>query len=167
MPVLVPQASANSRSLIETPLTRAIPHALSLATSTTIYLPSMHRILAADDDPLQLDFRKSVLETGGHAVVSTLSVRATTRALEDGRFDLIVMDLRFPNVQGQSDSREGLRLIRQIRDIDSKVPIIVLSGWPADIEGQPEEKMVSRVLLKTIKPTALLGAARELLPAIP
>jgi CheY-like chemotaxis protein len=127
----------------------------------------MCRILAADDDPLQLDLRKTVLESAGHSVVIALSVRATTRALQRGKVDLVVMDLRFPNVEGQSDFREGLRLIREIRDLDATVPIIVLSGWPTDIEGQPEEQMVSRVLFKASRPTALLAATRELLPALP
>jgi CheY-like chemotaxis protein len=125
----------------------------------------MYRILAADDDPLQLDLRKTVLESAGHTVVTALSVRSTTRALQRGKVDLIVMDLRFPNGKGQSDFREGLRLIREIRDLDPKVPIIVLSGWPNDIEGQPEEQLVNRVLFKAMRPTALLAATRELLKA--
>ncbi len=123
----------------------------------------MYRILAADDEPTQLDFRKAVLESAGHTVVPALSVRATTREMERGSFDLVVMDLRFPNIEGKADCSEGLRLIRQIRELDSRVPIIVLSGWPADIEGSPEEQMVSRVLLKTSRPAALLEATRELL----
>jgi len=127
----------------------------------------MYHILAVDDDPLQLELRKAVLESAGYSVIAALSVRATTRALERGKVDLIVMDLRYPNVQGESDCREGMRLIREIRELDANVPIIVLSGWPADIEGQPEEQMVSRVLLKTVRPAALLETARELLPAIP
>src|SRR5437016_1611990 len=103
----------------------------------------MFRILAADDDAVQLDLRKTVLETAGYMVVMALSVRETTRVVERGTIDLVVMDLRFPNVEGRRDSREGMRLIRQIRELDEKVPIIVLSGWPEDLEGQPEEQMVS------------------------
>ncbi|HKA01389.1 MAG TPA: response regulator [Candidatus Solibacter sp.] len=124
----------------------------------------MYRILAADDDPLQLELRKTVLESAGHAVVTALSVRATTREIERGQVDLVVMDLRFPNVEGEGDCREGMRLIRHIRELDDAVPIIVLSGWPEDLEGQPEEKMVSRVLLKPVAPKALLAVAREFLP---
>jgi len=124
----------------------------------------MYRILAADDDPLQLDLRKTVLESDGHTVVTALSVRATTRELERSKVDLVVMDLRFPNVQGQGDCREGMRLIRNIRELDGGVPIIVLSGWPEDLQGQPEEKMVSRVLLKPVAPRDLLAVAREFLP---
>ena len=125
----------------------------------------MFCILAADDDPLQLDLRKTVLETAGHTVVTALSVRATTRALECSKIDLVVMDLRFPNVEGKKDSREGMRLIRNIREVNLTVPIIVLSGWPEDLEGQPEEQMVSRVMVKPVRPKLLLQAAAELLPA--
>ena len=124
----------------------------------------MHRILAADDDVLQLELRKTLFEGEGHEVVATLTTRQTARELQRGSIDLIVMDLRFPNEEGKADCREGLQLIRWIREINSRVPIIVLSGWPDELEGQPEEQMVSRVMMKPVKATALLETARELLP---
>jgi CheY-like chemotaxis protein len=123
----------------------------------------MFRILAADDDVVQLDLRKTVLETAGHQVVVALTVRQTAREIQRRPFDLVVMDLRFPNAEGVGDAREGMQLIRQIRELDGKVPIIVLSGWPEELYGQPEEQMVSRVMMKPVKPKVLLEAARELL----
>ena len=125
----------------------------------------MFRILAADDDPMQLDLRKMLFETAGHEVVGTVSVRATARAVQRGNIHLVVMDLRFPNEDGEGDPREGMQLIRRIRELNATVPIIVLSGWIEDIEGQPEEQMVSRVMTKPVKPEVLLEAARELLGA--
>jgi len=122
----------------------------------------MCRILDADDDPVQLDLRKTLFEGAGHQVVSALSVRQTAREVQRGSIDLVVMDLRFPNADGKGDCREGLQLIRRIRELDGEVPILVLSGWPEDLEGRPEELMVSRVLMKPVKPRALLAAALEL-----
>jgi|ERR1051326_414877 two-component system response regulator FlrC len=127
----------------------------------------MLRILTADDDPVQLDLRKALLEGAGYAVATALSVRETTRALERGGIDLVMMDLRFPGRDGKGDCREGIRLIRLIRELDSRVPIIVLSGWPEDLENTPEERMVSRVMLKPVKPAHLLAATAELLPRTP
>ena len=123
----------------------------------------MYRILAADDDPLQLDLRRTIFETAGHHVVMAFSAGQTAREMERGEFHLVVMDLRFVNADGKPDHREGLRLIRRIREIDGRVPIIVLSGWPEELDGRPEEQMVSRVMTKPVKPAMLLEAARELL----
>ena len=126
----------------------------------------MHRILAADDDVLQLELRKTLFEGEGHEVVAALTTRQTAREVKRGPIDLVVMDLRFPNAEGKADCREGLQLIRWIREIDSRVPIIVLSGWPEELEGRPEEQMVSRVMMKPVKAAMLLDAARELLAAV-
>jgi CheY-like chemotaxis protein len=125
----------------------------------------MHRILAVDDDLLQLELRKTLFEAAGHEVVAALTTRQTAREMQRGAIDLVVMDLRFPNAEGKADCREGLQLIRWIREVDTRVPIIVLSGWPEDLEGQPEEQMVSRVMMKPVKAAVLLAAARELLRA--
>jgi hypothetical protein len=42
--------------------------------------------------------------------------------------------------------------------------LVVLSGWPDDLYGTPEEKMVSRVMLKPVPSQALLAAIAELVP---
>ena len=121
----------------------------------------MSRILVADDDVVQLDLRKRVLETAGHAVTVALDPSGALRQLNRG-WDLLIMDLRFRNCAGESDSREGLALIRRNREMGSSVPVVVLSGWPEDLYGQPEEKMVSRVMVKPVSTRELLAAIAEL-----
>lgn len=123
----------------------------------------MSRILVADDDPLQLDLRKQILEIAGYQVEIALSARQTVRRLESAPADLVIMDLRFPNALGEPDAREGMALIRRIRDLGCCVPVIVLSGWPEDLYGQPEEQLVSRILLKPVRTRELLHAIRDLL----
>jgi CheY-like chemotaxis protein len=120
-------------------------------------------ILAADDDAVQLDLRKCLLEGAGHEVVVALTTRQTARVVQGGGIHLVVMDLRFPNAEGKNDAGEGIHLIRRIRELDGNVPIIVLSGWPEELYGRPEEQMVSRIMPKPVKPATLLAAARELL----
>jgi CheY-like chemotaxis protein len=124
----------------------------------------MFRILAVDDNALQLDLRKAALEAAGYEALGALTLPQTTREMQRGRVDLIVMDLRLPNTEGTADAHEGMQLIRCIRELDTKVPIIVLSGWPEELYGQPEEQMVSRVLVKPVKANVLMDAVRELLP---
>jgi CheY-like chemotaxis protein len=122
----------------------------------------MCRILVADDNWQQLELRKLLLEQVGHQVAVAWSVRETMRQVELGKAELVIMDLRFPNAAGEPDANEGLALIRQIRESGCRAPLIVLSGWPEELYGSPEESMVSRVMMKPVKARALLDAIAEL-----
>ena len=123
----------------------------------------MSRILLADDDAVQLDLYRHILEIAGYQVEIALTASRTVRSIEKAPADLVVMDLRFPNALGESDPREGVALIRRIRDLGFRAPLIVLSGWPADLYDQPEEHLVSRILLKPVSARELLHTIRGLL----
>ncbi len=116
----------------------------------------MAHILIADDDLEQVTLRKSLLETGGHQVDIALGVDSTILQIELGGVDLVIMDLRIP------ESFDGLTLIRRIRAMGCHKPVIVLSGWPEDLYDQPEEAMVSRVMVKPVPMTELLDAVATL-----
>ncbi|HXB67214.1 MAG TPA: response regulator [Candidatus Acidoferrales bacterium] len=124
----------------------------------------MCRILVADDDQDQLDLRKLLLEAAGHDVTVALDPHETIRRLQQSEADLVLMDLRFPNSTGKPDAALGLALIRRIRDAGCRAPVIVLSGWPDDLYGQPEEKMVSRIMIKPVNPGVLVEAIGALAP---
>ena len=122
----------------------------------------MSRILVADDCPDQLQVQKMVLEAGGHEVAVATCPSDAASSVERGEADLLIMDLKFPNAQGHQDAGEGLALIRRIRQSGCRTPVIVLSGWPDEIYGQPEEKMVSQVLVKPVGMAALLAIIAQL-----
>ena len=112
----------------------------------------MARILVADDSLDQVTVQRKLFETLGYQVATAMSPDETLRELARTRPDLVVVDLRFPHAS------DGLALIRAIRQIDSKLPMIVLSGWPDDLYGAPEESLVSRIVVK--------GSVHELLQTI-
>ena len=56
-----------------------------------------------------------------------------------------------------------MALIRRIRDLGYRAPVIVLSGWPEDLYGQSEERLVSRILAKPVSARELLDTIRDLL----
>ena len=116
----------------------------------------MPRVLVADDDAAQLELRAKLLETGGHQVSVACCPEETLRLLPSA--DVVIMDLRFRNARGEPDAAEGLSLIRHIRESGCGAPVIVLSGWPADLEGHPEEHLVSRIMVKPVGLAALLAA---------
>ena len=119
----------------------------------------------ADDDPDQLVVSKILLEAMGHEVVVAGTPSEALRELERSAPGLFVMDLRFLNASGQPDSREGRALIRRIREAGYRLPVVVLSGWPADLYGEPEEEMVSRILVKPVEIPLLLETIAELTSA--
>ena len=110
----------------------------------------MARILVADDDIEQLRLFQMLLESAGHAVLVADDPSEMLRQLAQSGPHLLVMDLHFP------DTRVGMALIRRIREQGSTVPMIILSGWPDELYGQPEEAMVERILVKPIPVADLL-----------
>src|ERR1035437_8329015 len=123
----------------------------------------MSRILVVDDDAVQLDLYKQLLEIAGYQVEIALTAPQTARRLKNPPADLVIMDLRLPNTLGEPDPQEGMALIRRIRELGCGAPIIVLSSWPDDLYGEPEERLISRILLKPVVTRELHDAIRHLL----
>src|ERR1017187_620948 len=98
----------------------------------------MSRILVVDDDVVQLDLYKQLLEIAGYQVEVALNAGQTVRRI--GNADLVLMDLRIPNALGECDSQEGMALIRGIRDLGCRAPYIFFSAWPDALYAQPEEQ---------------------------
>ena len=115
----------------------------------------MARVLLVDDDAAGLDLRKVILEREGHQV-SMASEPATARALfAETQPESVVLDLRLP------EAKDGLALIREFRDAAPDVRIIVLAGWPLDLEGTAEAQMVNLMLAKPIRTATLVNALAE------
>ena len=123
----------------------------------------MARILVADDDLEQITLRKGLLEADGHEVDFAMCPETAVQLVSSGGADVVIMDLRFANAAGEPDSQEGLALIRRIRALGYRAPVIVLSGWPEDLYGSPEEKLVSKIIVKPVSTHALLEAIGEVL----
>lgn len=112
----------------------------------------MCRLLIADDDVQQLTIRKLLLEAAGHEVTVAEDAPETRRLLAELRPDVLVMDLRLPDLE------DGLSLIRLVDEQRLAAKIIVLSGWTEELCDLPEEKLVSCVLGKPIRNEHLLEA---------
>lgn len=121
----------------------------------------MARILLVEDDALQLEVRSRLLEAGGHEALAAFSPSEALRQAANAQ--LVVMDLRFVNAEGRSDPAEGLALIRQIRARGYRMPLIVLSGWPGDLDGHDESQMIAQVLSKPVSMATLLRAVSDAL----
>lgn len=82
----------------------------------------MDKILIVDDDP---QLRKSfvrVLENENYEVVNASSAEAGIKTLRESEFDLAVLDLRLPGMNGI----EGFEIIKKIAP---KMPVIIMTAY--------------------------------------
>ena len=82
----------------------------------------MSNILIVDDDfNLRQSFEK-ILTEEGHVVLSACTGEAGIEVIKKRIPDLVIMDIRLPGMN-------GLEAFRTIRDIDSKIPVIVMTAF--------------------------------------
>lgn len=118
----------------------------------------MARVLLVDDDAAGLDLRKVILEREGHEISIASEPAAARTLFAATQPDSVVLDLRLP------EANDGLALIREFRAAAPDVRIVVLAGWPLDLEGTAEAQMVDLVLAKPIRTATLAEALAESKP---
>jgi two-component system response regulator ChvI len=79
-----------------------------------------------DDDKDVLDLVKDMLEAEGHLVLPFTEGPPALRAFETGPFDLVIADIRMPQM-------DGIELLRRLRQ-KSDVPAILLTGSGQEID---------------------------------
>jgi EAL domain-containing protein (putative c-di-GMP-specific phosphodiesterase class I) len=85
---------------------------------------SAGRVLLVDDDPRVLDIFARVLERAGYQVQPAISGEAASVALGGASFDVVVTDIRMPDL-------DGIGLLKAIRARDAELPVVVITGSPA------------------------------------
>jgi CheY-like chemotaxis protein len=119
----------------------------------------MTRVLVVDDDRAVGTVIRTVLEVAGFEVVHVLDGVSGLAAIEKSDFQVIMVDLFMPGL-------DGLETIRRFRQRDAAVPIIAISGFmprdgssPApDFLGTATRLGATRSLAKPFRPRALLQA---------
>jgi EAL domain-containing protein (putative c-di-GMP-specific phosphodiesterase class I) len=81
-------------------------------------------ILVVDDEPTLLRGISRVLTDKGYNVVCERDGEAALRTIRGREFDVIVTDIAMPNM-------DGIQLLRQLREHDADVPVVLITGEPA------------------------------------
>ena len=79
------------------------------------------RVLLADDEQVYVESLAKVLRRRGFDVVAVLDGPAATRAISREEFDVVVLDLRMPGM-------DGLAVLEAIRSRDTLTPVLLLTG---------------------------------------
>ena len=80
------------------------------------------RILVIDDESVICDACRLVLAEKGHAVDRCLSGTAGLQAIERGTYDLILLDMKLPDI-------DGMEILKSVREKGSVPVVIVMTGY--------------------------------------
>ena len=107
--------------------------------STEDVVNGTKRVLVIDDQPRVLEVLRDVLASFKHGYVyditTTPSVVEALAILQREGFDLILLDMVMPGIGNPVARRQGLEVMKRIRDLGVITPILMMSG---DYETQKE-----------------------------
>ncbi|HEX7249436.1 MAG TPA: ATP-binding protein, partial [Burkholderiales bacterium] len=81
-------------------------------------------VLVADDNPTNRQVIGKILERGGHAVTLVNDGDQALDAVENGRYDIVILDRNMPNTGG-IEALQAMRLMTRGRE---RLPVILLSA---------------------------------------
>ncbi len=79
------------------------------------------RVLVVDDDVPLAQLLRQQLENQSYSVTMAHDGEAAQQAIRDGRFDLVILDLNLPKLDGMS-------LLQRIRPTQPRLPVLVLTA---------------------------------------
>ena len=92
------------------------------------------RIMVIDDKEIIRGLFREALECNGYHVVTAQSGTEALERVSSWDFDLIFVDLKMPGIN-------GAETFRRIRQINSSVPIVIITGYPiSDLMEQALEQ---------------------------
>ncbi len=93
-----------------------------------LILPPL-KILVAEDDQLNRMAVVHILETAGHDVVSVSDGKQAIEAFKKGHFDVILMDIQMPEMDGIEAARAIKNYESEILNSQFSIPIIALTAY--------------------------------------
>ncbi len=117
----------------------------------------MQHILIVDDEPAIIDMLRDRLERDGFGVHACSSGEAALDALDAGAYDLLLLDVGLPGI-------DGFEALRQMRARSHDLPVIVLTARGEEIDRVLGLEMgADDYVVKPFSPRELTARVRALL----
>ncbi|MCG3172358.1 MAG: Regulator of RpoS [Myxococcota bacterium] len=100
------------------------PDARMAAREKSAFRGPAVNVLVVDDDPAVTGLLRTVLELDGRRCEVSNDPVQTVDQFRPGKFDLIVLDMMMPGM-------DGAEVLRRIRRVDVDVPVIIYTGYPS------------------------------------
>jgi DNA-binding NtrC family response regulator len=118
----------------------------------------MHgRILIVDDEPLVLELLTEVLSNSGHEVTAAASCRAAVEFLGRESQDIVLCDIRMPEMS-------GFDLLREVRRAHPATDVMMMTGY-GGLDGAVDAMALGAAdyLMKPLKPKEVQARVRAVL----
>jgi signal transduction histidine kinase/ActR/RegA family two-component response regulator len=155
-----PGPTSGARFTFEIPLHRLPPPQAAPQPASTVEAGDGVHVLIVDDNPTNRMVAQTLVEMFGCSSENVDNGEDAVRAVESGRFDLVLMDIKMPGIDGV----EATRRIRSGGGPASQSPILALTA-----NADPSDAAFYRlcgmngVVEKPIKPERLLAAMNAVL----
>src|SRR5690242_5054702 len=83
---------------------------------------NMGRILIVDDQEMMRDSLASTLVREGHEVVACWDGVAAIAKIENGKFDLLITDLKMPKMT-------GIELLQEVKRLRPELPVVLMTAF--------------------------------------
>ena len=121
---------------------------------------SGQRVLLVDDDADALAMAKDALSIAGATVVTASSAREALAALDRARFDVAILDIGLPEVDGYELLR---RIRRRGQDRQGDIPAAALTAYARAVDRTRSLQAGFQMhLSKPVQPNELAAAVRAL-----
>ena len=109
------------------------------------------RILVVDDDEFVLDAHAALIRHLGLSPQTSSRPLETLDALEAGQFDVVITDLRMPEIS-------GVEFARRVRTICPRARIFLLTAFEGGLADTSELSCIDQILLKPVSKEKLKAA---------
>ncbi len=115
----------------------------------------MARILVVDDETVFCELLATLLKSHGHEVVTATNGRQALELFKQHRPQFTMLDLRMPEMG-------GLEVLKQIRAIDTKAAVMILTAWGSDaLELQARNLGVTDFLSKSLSLDTIVASLQH------
>jgi DNA-binding response OmpR family regulator len=94
----------------------------------------MAKILIVDDERVFCELLKTLLKSHGHEIFTAHNGKEAIEQFKQNRPQFTMLDLRMPEM-------DGIETLRQIRAIDQKAAVMILTAWGTDDMEQQARKL--------------------------
>jgi two-component system cell cycle sensor histidine kinase/response regulator CckA len=149
-------ALGGARFEVYLPATEQVPDAASEAPEPPPEaLASSLRVMLVEDEKMVRELTKRILIGAGFLVTEAASAEQALPCIEEGEFDLLLTDVVLPAMSGPE-------LVRRLRERGRELPVVYMSGYPADFVDSRVQLGESDILVhKPFTAAALISALRQ------
>jgi CheY-like chemotaxis protein len=118
------------------------------------------RVLYVEDNAMNRQVVGDMLQVAGASMVGAPDAEAGLRAVDEQAFDLVLMDIRMPGMDGLT----AIGHLRQKNPPVSSLPVIVVTAdTSADLRGRCEAALADDVIMKPVALQQLLASMGRVL----